>query len=379
MKKLISIFMAMTILMGVFIIPVSGADDKLAGNSSGNIVNGYGKAVTSDGWIYYVLQEKNSKDYNTDSIYKIKIDGTQKKRIYYSDEAFNYIGDLNIIGDKLYFLEQTIYMTNKAINETTFNVINTDGSNYNTLINGMKEVMNFTVYDNTVYYIVNEKEKKELMKMDLKTKKKTKMDNVVAKFDKKWKTSNMFSYGGISVVDDCLYYSILMTGFFSWGSNTEKAAKKIAGYYKLDLKTNKRTKLEGIIGSGDYLFRDTMTTVVSDGYIYFGQEQNKGWGDYSLYRMTTDGKNKTEILTDIKMKCFNVSNGWIYYCAGDTVSKQSIVKIDVNGKNKKTLVKNIDVSNINVVGDWIYYTQKVNGEKILKKIKTDGTKSATVK
>lgn len=110
--------------------------------------------------------------------------------------------------------------------------------------------------------------------------------------------------------------------------------------------------------------------------IYYTQrEYDDKLNKYSLYRMNSNGTNKTKI-HDEDINNFNILGEWIYYIDKDNNS--NIYKMRLDGSDK-TKINSDKSSYINVVGEWIYYVNSIDiHNDALYKIKTDGSSRVKV-
>jgi uncharacterized protein YchJ len=95
--------------------------------------------------------------------------------------------------------------------------------------------------------------------------------------------------------------------------------------------------------------------------------------DGSIYKMRTDGTEKTSLL-DEYIHVFMVSGGVIFYSSMD-----GIFRMDTDGGNVKQIVSgsNVNFFDIDDDNEWIYYVN--SSERFsLYKIKTDGSENARV-
>jgi hypothetical protein len=74
---------------------------------------------------------------------------------------------------------------------------------------------------------------------------------------------------------------------------------------------------------------------------------------YKLYRIRTDGSDRTK-LNDDGSSCINVVGDWVYYNNGND---HKLYKIRTDGSDR-TKLNDDDSIYINVVGDWVYYNNE---------------------
>ncbi|MBU8881119.1 DUF5050 domain-containing protein [Bacillus sp. FJAT-29790] len=108
-----------------------------------------------------------------------------------------------------------------------------------------------------------------------------------------------------------------------------------------------------------------LNLVVDNGWIYYVEE------DKSLWKFTTDYKNKTKLKSNVEG--FSINKGIIYY----TDNQSYLYKMKIDGTlNEK--VSNEKVNSFFVNGDWIYFVPKISGNPGIKKIKVNGGSVASV-
>jgi hypothetical protein len=103
-------------------------------------------------------------------------------------------------------------------------------------------------------------------------------------------------------------------------------------------------------------------------WIYFRSPDRKLYG---LYKMRTDGTQKTR-LNDDYPRYINVIGDWVYY-----ISSGAIYKVRTDGTDRTLLytAENYFVAYLNVVGDWMYFKDTDNSDSDFNvyKLRTDGT------
>ena len=97
--------------------------------------------------------------------------------------------------------------------------------------------------------------------------------------------------------------------------------------------------------------------VVGD-WIYYCSGEYKGPGGGRLFKIKTNGTEKTKLSDDI-LSQINVIGNWIYVAtyeenANGIVQEMYKMKTDGTGRTKIT---NDKLGEMNVVDDWIYYTK----------------------
>ena len=151
----------------------------------------------------------------------------------------------------------------------------------------------------------------------------------------------------------------------------ELDAAKIGSLYKM--RTDGTEKTELVNG-----FKGSEINVIGD-WIYYLKRIS---GENFLYKIRTDGTDERSISSN-KAAGINVVGDWIYY--SNLSDKGYLYKMHTDGKDD-TKLNNVYSSNINVAGDWIYYLTTI-GDRIhdfginnnaIYKIRTDGTNETKI-
>lgn len=101
---------------------------------------------------------------------------------------------------------------------------------------------------------------------------------------------------------------------------------------------------------------------ISDGYMYYCAEKTEG--EYGIFSEKLDGTDLTEIYegrTDYMI----VEDGWIFFVGEDGLCKMKIDGTEIE------LLAEAYIKSINIKDDWIYY----NSTEGIFKVKTDGTEN----
>lgn len=118
------------------------------------------------------------------------------------------------------------------------------------------------------------------------------------------------------------------------------------------------------------------TFLVKGNNIYYICENNDT-GNYELYKMKTNGKNKkkiADITGSINEDIINFTEDAVYYAKRDENLNIAIYKMNLNGKSE-TKVVDIKgyITNINVHDNWIYYPdENDDGDVQMFRIKVNG-------
>ena len=94
-----------------------------------------------------------------------------------------------------------------------------------------------------------------------------------------------------------------------------------------------------------------------------------------IVRINEDGSNKVIFsVGDIDAYSIIIKNEWIYYLTAE--NDGNIYKIKTDGTDKTKIFCDKKASNFQIVGDWIYFSN--DQDKKLYKMKTDGTNQQTL-
>lgn len=103
---------------------------------------------------------------------------------------------------------------------------------------------------------------------------------------------------------------------------------------------------------------------VVDDWIYFSSTYLS-----AIYKIRTDG-TEVQQLNQNQVSNLIVASNWVYYIKWDDHHK--IYKMKTDGTEVQTLSQKVS-SDINVINDWIFYSEGIEEESKLYKMKTDGT------
>lgn len=276
------------------------------GNITGNSSND-GLATQLGDWIYY----RNNSDNGT--LYKIKTDNTQKIKL--NNEKSKYI---NVVGDWVYYTNEDEL--------GSINKIKTDGTNKTKLSNDKSA--NLNVIGDWIYYSNGSAEPwRALYKIRTDGTEQTRITDTNAAY---------FAISG-----DWIYYSINPEGF-----------RKI-----------KTDGTSDTLLSSDFVIS---LSIVGD-WIYYSKYPPDYMPFESIFKIKTDGTERTKILTNLKFDnsgnvAVNADDGWIYF--NNNFNHNALYKMRPDGSDQ-TKIGTEGFRYINIVGDWIY--------GINYRIKTDGT------
>lgn len=271
--------------------------------------------ILAGDWIYFA----NIADDDT-RIYKIKTDGSQKTRI--SKNRANF---LNLYGDFLYYINETCGEYGELFR------IKLDGSQESKL--SMEECGKITPTDEGWIYYISKGFADE-----------------PGSFDRQKRLCRIKADGSKTEIlaDEIEHFTVAGEWVYC---STNKS------FYKI------RTDGSDKVSLGEFSAEEI---IVENEWIYYINCSDQ----CCLYRMKLDGSKNTKI-----------NNGYIDYCViiGDYLycsDSGQIYKMRKNGDEKKTILTEQDnfINNIYVIDEWIYYYQTLNEyEKILYKVRTDGT------
>ncbi|HYE83561.1 MAG TPA: DUF5050 domain-containing protein [Clostridia bacterium] len=136
----------------------------------------------------------------------------------------------------------------------------------------------------------------------------------------------IYSYGKTLVYEDWVYYS-------NWEDNGK--------FYRIKTDGTGKTKL-----SNNF----PLSINIQDDWLYF-RDANYGY----FYKMSTDGRAIIRLIDDSPESIY-ISGDWIYY--GNRGDEGKLYKVKTDGTERTRLNDDKNISNIRVDGDWIFYTIK---------------------
>lgn len=288
----------------------SQSTSNISGNSIGNINNG-GLVAQSGDWIYYA-------DINDGfHLYKMRLDGTGKCLLNSCSTSY-----INAVGDWLYYIESG------ANADFTLYKMRTDGSEKHQLSDML--VVYLYVTGDWIYYINGDW---EIYKMRTDGSERYQL----LKNDKKVYLSNL------CVINDWIFF------------NSDDGLFKV----RAD-------------GSDLIRLSDSNLTICDyeENWIYtrFTMGTDK---DYRIQRIGMDGSGLTAVIED-EARSLNVSDGWIYYV---DINGQ-LYKVRTDGSQRTKICDDDEIDGVHVLGDWIYYAvypYEIGVSWQLYRIRTDGT------
>ena len=309
---------------------VSVTDLKL-GNTPSNMAN-CSMAVYDGEWIYYIGFQCN--------IYKSKLDGSSKAKLYTCSSQDYVISSLNLIGNNLYFCVQKNYnpsSSSASSSEYHIHKLKIDGTEDEVIniLNSFEGVYRFQIMGNYLYFLGcnhtdNGGYKQSMYKISI---------------DKKNDTLKEVTEDDLDIYSFCLYHGNI------YYSTSDTNGDEKNGIYKLSADGSQSPiKLVSEIGP----------LVIDNDLIYYANKDG-------IFSMMTDGTNRNKI-SDKSATQINVSGGYIYAsCEYGTPYK---IKLDGTGCTK--LSNNICVGAINIINNKFYgeITQDCNE---IFRLNNDGT------
>lgn len=300
----------------------------VTGSTPGNSLND-GIAVQSGDWIYFVSYNINSASYtgqdSTYSIEKIKKDGTGKTTLLSESLQWSY-GDINVVGNWIYFTSVSSPDHQEADRVVTINRMHTDGSARTKLYS-------------------------------------TKAEN----------GEGIIAY--VNVVGDWIYFIELSYKDANPGeSSINRVHTDGSSPSKLITEENTAT-------AGGFI-----DATIDNGWLYYekcGASGGDGEGLDTINKMRIDGTDNTQLLagssSDESISFATAVGGWIYYCIRNTTLSQSdLYKMHTDGSGSTKIVGKTSSETpyfdaVNAGNDWIYYHSVVGNTNYLSKIRADGT------
>lgn len=293
----------------------------------------------SNGWIYYINKDDNN------SIYRFKLDSNYNVKI-----NSRHAKCLNVDNKKVYFSDSE---------ESWF--MNHDGSFENRVYKN--PVRNILISENNIFWVeddgIYKQSKENICGEWIYVKCKVRgigLENDKLKVLQENRLTMFYKYGLKTGISELLNIEN--------GYNIEKIqypliyCKKSEGLFKY----NVDTKESKMIVPG---YCSKICNII-DGWIYYEISGN------GLYRVRTDGTNKTKIL-DENIYAINVDSSGIYYLISQHgMTIEDYCRVNLDGTNKKVLIDDLIadspfISDVNE--NYIYYERKDG----LHRVKKDGT------
>ncbi|MCY6960082.1 DUF5050 domain-containing protein [Clostridium brassicae] len=365
-------------------------------------------------YIYYI------NEFDGDSLYAIKIDGSNRKKIKEGP-----ISNINIVGDHIFCFKDvhneiykmnilngekqkisksspsSAYIHNNNIIYTTDIKKNKRRGNLNIIdVNGKREKMLSYVEDGWqkitsidkqwIYFTENiekeDKVTKKFFRAKLDGSKEQEIIKNLGDFNGKVKDDYLYTVENINNNGFTLFKQKIGTNKKEkiW-ENTDESLKRLYSganitineltkdwiYYSInyEIKDSKissdlyRCKLNG--ETNELVSKDNITNLLEyDGSLYYSTLSEKG----TLYRMNLDGDKKNKVL-DGKIDnvyLLTIKDGWIYYKSGKDGNR--LYKININGQDKQRIFNDRNIDFIGVEGDYIYYEYALkNGKQFIIK------------
>lgn len=293
------------------------------GNTNGNLING-GMIAHQGEWLYFSSEG---------SLYKSKLDGSEIKKIYKTEENDGNIANINILDDKLYF---------SAGNNEKGGLyrIKEDGSDVKKLVSDTEGGIREKVYvvGKWIYY-----DKKYILKKDGDGSDKKQIID-----------ENAGSTETFSISDGYIY-------FVGQNYNNEDCIYKL----KMNAESEKQEVYK----------RNVYDINVEDGWIYY-IDNHTGDSYGNLCRISVDGTEGEEVV-DERIVTYNMKDEWIYYILNEN-GENELYKMKIDGTENQKLDLNesqIDEHyGIYLIEDWIYYMT----DGVIQRIKQDGSEQQIV-
>ncbi len=258
-----------------------------AGNTEGNIIYG-GRVTFQDGTVYYADQGM---------IYAKDTDDTPRDLLYESP----YVDDLNVVGDKIYFINGHYSIYNADLNTGTY--VEVPDSTH---------PANLLVKNNKIYYVNNfGPETWGLYSMEMDGTSKLRLTNPPIRED----LPKVYF-----VMDDWIYY------------NTESAK-----LFKVRLDGTEHTQIEGISAS---------VFIIDGSWIYYSTS-----GDHNFKRARLDG-SEASLISSRHIEDLNISGDSLFFTDED--DGNSLYGIQKDGTREIKLCSD-NAHGIYIVDNWIYY------------------------
>ncbi|MEH6941276.1 DUF5050 domain-containing protein [Bacillus sp. JJ722] len=296
MKKRIGVLLV-AVMMLISVIPSFTYAAEVKGNSASNSVN-YGYITEDKGWYYF-------RDGN--DIYKMRTNGKEKKLLV---KGLISPSHLSVVGSYLYYADLEGPKDSDVI---SIYRVSLDGKVKNVIAKNTSD--EYYILDNSIYYLqaksANPDHGYYLSKMNLDGNKKVRLLNT---------TVDSFTTDGTNI-----YYSLNELLY--------------------------RTSLDGK-GAVKVMSDKAWEVIVADGWIYY-KNVNDG---LKLYKITTNGKNKTRLTTKA-VGAFHVDRSTILYNHYDYTNFEgtALYIMSTNGKNVKKLSNKPMDYIIYKLGDKIVY------------------------
>lgn len=299
-----------------------------------------GGDVTAQGDTIYYAVKKNSSTL-TGAIYKMKDDKSNKVKIIDTD-GIPY--DINIVGDWIYYIDQTIYTHTSVGGYTdsyyyfTLYRVKTDGTNNMKLSDD--DATQMMVIGDSIYYSVSSHDKHNsklgIYKMNLDGTNKNQL------FDYEGASENIVNY-----TDKYIFY----TG--SWTDDNT---------YRMNLDGSNKTKLVDaefiVYGTSDWIY-----SLAGDFYM-----------NNVMYREKADGTEKSTIYDGDPFTTNHpiILGNNIYFTRND-----GIYRMNTDG-TEITRIYVTSTRGLSIVGNHIYFRDISQSNDVIKRINLDGSNEETI-
>lgn len=301
------------------------------GNTNSNLSN-FGMAAQQGNWMFYTNELRNSPS----NIYRAMPDGeTGLKKL-----KLGVPTSINVINDTIYFVSKT---------DNSIYKLKVDGSEDPTAIPNAT-ASSICVVGDWIYYV--------------ECKRSTEINNGFIGGINRIKTDGsnktIIIPGPIQMLnieDGFIYYL--------------KGDQGTGTIYRtnIDAINNKETKLSN---------GNVYNIIVDNHYIYYTVSED------GLYKMNTDGSNKTKLINADSILSFNIKDSFIYYTSPKEPSV--IKKISTDGSKASNItisaLEGLQVGfivNLNIIDDYIFFNFSTGSNPEFARVKLEGTSSKIIK
>ncbi|GLC31058.1 DUF5050 domain-containing protein [Clostridium omnivorum] len=303
----------------------------IQGNTNGNLSN-YGMAAQQGNWMFYTNEFRNSPS----NIYRAMPDGeTGLKKL-----KLGVPSSINVVNDTIYFVSKTdnnIYKLKVDGSEDPVPIPNATASS-------------ICVVGDWIYYT----ECNPNFNMN------TSVIGGINRIKTDGSNKAIIAPGPVQMLN-------IEEGFIYY----LKADQGSGTIYRTSIETpnNNETKLSN---------SNVSKFIVDNHCIYFTISED------GLYKMNTDGSNKTKVINDGSILSFNIKDNLIYYTSPKEPSV--IKKISTDGSKASNIaisaLQDLQISfivNLNIIDDYIFFNFSSGSNPEFARVKLDGTTSKIIK
>lgn len=305
--------------------PIPENKNTLTGNEEiTSVISNDIKAVKEGEWIYYI-------GISDGKLYKVKADGTQTTKL-----TDDFCSCLNVVGDWIYYCNHYNSGYGRIYKMRIDGTDKTEiSSNHIYYFHVKNDYVYYTGYD---YNSISNDYENRLHRV--------KTDGAE---DTILKDGDVFK---IKLYDDWIYYS----------SDSKLYRMKIDGSENTVVLENQNSNFN-----------------ISEGTIYYFTDMDSD-GKIKLMKANLDGSDKVELCDVMPSSFLEVKGDWIYYSA--SIFSDGLFRIKTDGSQKTQLTADASGRIYYMINDWIFY-ERYHGEttdNLMEpaKIKTDGTLSIKI-